>query len=111
MSYKHEILEKTYTSIDDKHSFNILIIEDTAYFTIYYIDPKNYKTLLLELLNAFKYMCANNIKFIKQYITHTDIKYFKNSTIISYDNNIYIVKTNINDFINEFCTALSINKL
>ena len=44
---------KNFYSIDKYHSFNINIIEDTAYFSINTIKPEKYKTFLLLLKAGF----------------------------------------------------------
>jgi hypothetical protein len=107
---QNNFISKKFVSIDNKHSFTILIIEDTAYFSIDIIDQSQYKTFLFLLKNGIEYMCDNNIKYVKQNIMDSDANLFKKSTIIhQYD--CIVVKTHINDFIEEICDALGINRL
>lgn len=101
---------KNFYSIDKYHSFNINIIEDTAYFSINTIKPEKYKTFLLLLKSGFEYMIKMNVKYVKQYITKEDINCFQKSTIIE-ENNTVIVKTKIEDFLFELCDALGIQRL
>ena len=106
----NNIIEKTFKSIDDKHSFNIMIIEDTAYFEITSIESKYYKSFLLILKDGFDYMCKYNVKYVKQTVTENDIEFFNKSEIIKQNNKV-IIKTNINDFLIEICDALAIQHL
>lgn len=101
---------KEFISIDKNHSLNINIIDDTAYFTINYLNPEKYKTFLLLLKLAFEYMVNNNVKYIKQRINEEDKINFKNSIFIEEDD-IVIVKTNIDNFLFELCDALGMQRL
>lgn len=103
-------MSQKFTSIDKNHQFNINIIDDTAYFALEYIEPANCKTFLLLLKSGIEYMVNNNVKYVKQYIMENDIDEFKNSHIIS-ENDIFIVKTKIEDFLFELCDALGIQRL
>ena len=99
-----------FTSIDNFHSFNILVIEDTAYFSLLTINPENYKTFLLLLKRGFDYMLANNVKYVKQHINHEDKESFKKSSFVEEDN-VLIAKVKIEDFLIELCDALGMHRL
>jgi hypothetical protein len=101
---------KKFISIDKKHSYNITILDETAYLVLCAIEPSSYKTFLLLLKSGFEYMKNNNIKYVKQQINIEDKKLFKKSTFIE-ENNMIIVKTEIDDFIFEICDALGIKRL
>ena len=101
---------RQFTSIDKCHSFGITILEDTAYFVLYNVDPSHYKTFLLLLKNGFEYMNFHKIKYVKQQINAEDKESFKKSVIIE-ENNILIVKTNIEDFLLEICDAIGMHRL
>ena len=106
-------INKKFVSIDDAHSFEINISEESsesAYFIIEKITPEHYKTFLLILKDGFEYMIKNNILIVKQIINSTDIEYFKKSTI-SYYNNYVVISTNIEYFLEDICNGLGIQKL
>lgn len=104
-------ITKIFNSVDNKHQIEINIIEDISWFNIKYIDFESFKTFLLLLKDIIIYMKTNNVKYIKQYITEEDSCYFKKSSIINLDENVYMVTTNITDFIDEIVTVLDIKKL
>jgi hypothetical protein len=65
-------INKKFVSIDDAHSFEITINEeskDLAYFSIINITPEHYKTFLLLLKDGFEYMIKNNILIVKQIVS------------------------------------------
>jgi len=99
-----------FTSIDKLHSFGITILEDTAYFALRSVEPSQYKTFLLLLKKGFEYMKMHNVKFVKQQINTEDKDSFKKSIFIE-ENNILIVKTNIDDFLFELCDAIGMHRL
>ena len=95
-SEHYSVNNKIFTSIDDKHSISISIINNTAYFAIEKLEIENYKTFLLILKECFEYMNIYSVEFIKQQITPIDIELFKRSEILV-DNTLIYVKTKIND--------------
>jgi hypothetical protein len=99
-----------FTSIDKFHSFGITILEDTAYFALRSVEPSQYKTFLLLLKRGFEYMKQNNVKYVKQQINVEDKESFKKSNVIE-ENNVLIVKTNIDDFLFEICDAIGMHRL
>lgn len=101
---------KKFVSVDKYHSFNVTILEDTAYFVLGTVEPSHYKTFLLLLKIGFEYLMNNKVKYVKQQINAEDKELFKRSTIIE-DGNITIVKTNIDDFLFELCDAMGITRL
>ena len=104
---------KKFVSIDDAHSFEINISEESnecAYFSIEKLTPEHYKTFLLILKDGFEYMIQNNISTVKQIINSTDIEFFKKSTI-SYYHNYVIISTNIDFFLEDLCNGLGIQRL
>jgi hypothetical protein len=103
-------MSQNFTSIDKNHQFNINIIDDTAYFTIEKLAPEKCKTFLLLLKSGIEYMVNKNIKYVKQYIMEEDVNEFKKSHIIS-ENGLFVVKTQIEDFLFELCDALGIQRL
>lgn len=101
---------KNFVSVDKYHSFTITLIEEVAYFKLELVNPEKYKTFLLLLKNGFEYMVNNKIKYVKQQINYEDKINFQRSIFIE-ENDILIVKTQINDFLFELCDALGINRL
>jgi hypothetical protein len=110
MTSIENIIPKQFISIDKEHILNITLIEDTAYFAIELLNSKEYKTFLLLLKKVFEYMKNNNVKYVKQQINYEDKELFKKSSFVE-ENNILIVKTDIDIFIYELCDALGMNRL
>jgi hypothetical protein len=99
-----------FASIDNNHCIEISIIEDTCYFNIVRLIPEFYKTFLILLKKVIEYMSNNKIKYIKQYIVEEDKELFKKSIFLE-KNNILVVKTDIENFIEEICDAIGIQRL
>jgi hypothetical protein len=104
------MIYKKFISIDKLHSFEITILEDTSYFVILSLEPKHYKTFLLLLKKGFEYMKSNNVKYVKQTITLEDKELFKKSSFVE-ENNVLIVKTDIDMFLEELCNAMGMQRL
>jgi hypothetical protein len=103
--------KKIFNSIDYKHQIIMTIIDNTSWFNINIIDLEFYKTFLLLLKEVLIFLKNKNIVYIKQYVYEEDIEYFKKSSIVNIDMNIYVVTTNIIDFISEITNVLGIKIL
>lgn len=107
---KHS-MDKIFNSIDNKHQIQTNIIEDVSWFNIGKLDFESFKTFLILLKDVMVYMKNNNVKFIRQYILEEDTTYFKKSSIVNLDENVYVATTNITDFIDEIVNVLGIKKI
>lgn len=103
--------KKIFYSIDKKHSVEITIIDDLAWFNIINIEYENYKTFLDLLKDTIKIFNNNNVKIIKQYVNIEDIQYFKFSEFILIDDDKYVISTKLEDFAKEIYEVLGINKI
>jgi hypothetical protein len=103
--------DKIFNSIDKKHQIEIKIIDNISWFNINKFDFEYYKTFLLILKDILVFLKNNNVLYIKQYIYENDCEYFKNSSIINVDQDIYIVTTNIDNFIEEIINVFGIKKI
>ena len=109
-------MEKIFTSYDNLHKIRINIIDEECWFNIETFNTTNCKTFLMLIKEVIDYINDNNIKIIKQYVYLDDCKYFQKSIIIKYElsineNNIFIVNTKIEDFIEELINVLQIKKI
>lgn len=106
-------MNKTFTSIDNKHSISIEINETNAFMNILYIEYSCPKSFVILLKDITEYLTDNNIAYIYQYIMERDYTYFNNSSIEYTDiiKKEYLIKTKIQDFILEICNALDIKRL
>ena len=102
---------KIFNSIDNKHQIEINTIEDISWFNICKLDFESFKTFLILLKDVMTFMKNNNVKFIRQYIIEEDIIYFKKSSIVNLDKNMYMVTTKIDDFIDEIINVFDIKKI
>jgi len=117
-------MEKIFSSYDKLHEIRINIINEECWFNIEMFNEYNCKTFLLLVKEVLEYINSNNIKIIKQYIFSDDCKYFEKSIIEKYEintntkkendsnkNNIFIVTTKIEDFVEELVNVLDIKRL
>jgi hypothetical protein len=128
-------MEKIFTSYDKLHKIRINIIDKECWFNIECLNDTNCKTFLLLIKEVVNYINDNNIKIIKQYICLDDCKFFQKSIITEYgicqisediqrvatkfdsgelninQNNIFIVSTQIEDFIEELINVLQIKRI
>ena len=61
-------------------------------------------------IKGYEYMYLHKIKYVKQIINYEDREFFKKSQIIE-ENNLLIVKIDVEDFLFELCDALGIKRL
>lgn len=104
-------INKIFNSIDNKHQIETNIIENICWFNINKLEFESFKTFLILLKDVMIHMKNNNVMCIHQYISEEDILYFKKSSILNLDENVYMAITNINDFIDEITNALDIKKI
>jgi hypothetical protein len=103
-----EFTKKIFKSIDYKHEIETNIITHTAWFSIIDIEYENCKTFVLLLQTVVEYFRKNDIYFVNQYVNKNDIEFFDKSEIINYDDGTIIVKTKIDNFIDDIVHALGI---
>lgn len=102
---------KLFNSIDNKHQIETNVIENTSWFNINFMDFESFKTFLILLKDILIYMKNNNVGYIKQYVREEDIVYFKKSSIINLDEDIYMATTKIEDFTDEIVSLFDIKKI
>ena len=110
MSY-NIINNKYFDSLDGSSKIEISIIDDITWFKIIKLDYENYKIFLYLLKDVIKYLNENNIKYIKQYVEKDSIQYFETSNYLEIEDDIFIVTTEISNFLNEIIKVLGINFL
>ncbi len=98
-------------SLDLKHSIQITIIRENAFFQIIKFNPDFQKTFVMLLKDVIEKFTSNNIKYVKQNIIDEDKSYFKNSDINELEDGNFIVSTPIISFIDEMISVLGIKKL
>ncbi len=114
--------EIIFRSYDNLHKITVNIhLNEYCWFNIDIFDNNNCKTFLILIKEVVDFINEKNIKNIKQYIYSDDVKYFKNSFIekhIDYNtntninnNDIYIVQSKIENFIDELVTVLEIKRI
>jgi len=115
---KFESLDKLHKIIINIDSFSNL--PEYCWFNIEIFNETNCKTFLILIKDVIDYINKKNIKYIKQYIYLEDSLYFKNSEIIKYEEkiklhnlaqDIFIVTTKIEYFIQELINVLGIKIL
>ncbi len=98
-------------SLDLKHSIQITIIRENAFFQIIKFNHDFQKTFVMLLKDVIEKFTSNNIKYVKQNIIDEDKSYFKNSDINELEDGNFIVSTPIISFIDEMISVLGIKKL
>lgn len=104
-------LKKTFISIDKKHHINISIIDEISWFEIDNMDFEHLKTFMILLKDILIYCKNNNVKIIKHHATDEDMCFFKKSSKINLNKNIWLVSTNIEDFLEEIINVFNIKKI
>ncbi len=98
-------------SLDLKHSIQITIIREIAFFQIIKFNPDFQKTFVMLLKDVVEKFTSNNIKYVKQNIIDEDKIYFKNSNIEESEDGSFVVTTPIVSFIDDMISVLGIKKL
>lgn len=111
-------MERVFKSLDNIHEITILIDKNNqdnknkeCWFNIDKFDESNCKTFLLLIKEVIEYISKNEIIIIKHYMNEEDTKYLKNSDIVKYMDDIYIVKTQINVFVDEIIRLFNIKTI
>lgn len=104
-------INKIFNSIDNKHQIETNIVGNICWFNINNFNFEYYKTFLLTLKDVMIYLKKNNVNLIKQYVYEDDVEFFKKSSTININENLYVITTNISDFIDEIVNVLGINKI
>jgi hypothetical protein len=104
------MVNKIISSLDNNHEIQISIIDEIAWFNINKLDYNNIKSFLYLVKDIMEIFRNNKIKNIKQYIGVDSIKFFTNSSIIELENDIYIVNSDIEIFLDELVNALGLIK-
>lgn len=104
-------IKKTFNSIDNKHQIDITIICEIAWFNIIKLDFESFKTFLILLKDVMIYIKDNKCEYIKQYINKNDVEYFKKSSKVELDNDIYSITTKIDNFLDEIINVFDIKKV
>ena len=102
-------VEKKFISIDKEHIINTSVLENIAWFQIELVNFTHYKTFFLLVKDCVDYFTNNNIKYIKQSILISDAQSFKFSEFISIDESIGMITTPIEKFVDELVCALGID--
>lgn len=102
---------KNFISIDKNHQINTSIIDEISWFNIEKLNFEYFKSFLILLKDVMFYFKNNNIKIIKQYVREEDIIFFKKSSKTNIDNNVWIISTNIEDFLDEIINVFGICKI
>jgi hypothetical protein len=120
--------EIVFDSLDKLHKIIIKIdslsnFQEYCWFNIEIFNEHNCKTFLILIKDVTDYINKKNIKYIKQYICLDDCLFFKKSEIIKYNGfseknklhnlpeDIFIVTTKIEYFIEELINVLGIKIL
>jgi len=102
---------KKFISYDNLHEITINKENNIAWFNIDKFDENNCKTFLLTLKEVIDFINENNIKNIKHYVTKNDIEYFKYSYSIQISEDLFVLTTPIDKFINEMISVFNIQKI
>lgn len=102
-------INKIFNSVDNKHQITIFMIDDVSWFNIDKFDLEYYKTFLLILKDVLLFLKKHNVIYIKQYVFEEDAMLFKNSSCTNINENLYVITTNINIFIDEIINVFKLN--
>ena len=104
------VKQKTFSSIDEKHTIKIELENNYLHFEIQKYDNNNIITFLSTIKDICEYITKKKVEFIIQTINKNDYELFKNSQIIFKNDDYYLIQTNKNDFLDEICNALGIKQ-
>ena len=106
------ILDKKFISLDENHEINISIKDETAWFNIIKLKQENYKTFVYLFKEVIEFLKNEKVKIINQFIDEESVKFCKLSEINKINSNLYEIKTNLSDFIDEvIINLLGIQKI
>ena len=107
------LLNKKFVSLDENHEIEISIFNDnTGWFEIIKLKQEECKTFVYLFREVLDFLRDNKISSIKQFVDEESVKFCKLSEINKINNNLYEIKTEISNFIDEIIVnLLGINKI